>query len=129
MRPGILLAEDDPELRSLIASQLRSAGYEVHEARNGGELIDFVANTLLFAARLAKPALIITDVRMPGLTGLEVIHGIQRARYGAPVIVITAFGSAETHERARELGALEVFDKPFDIDELVERVQEIVPLQ
>jgi DNA-binding response OmpR family regulator len=126
-RPIILLAEDDFALRKLIAGQLEAAGYEVFQARNGGEFIDYVANTLLFGARFRRPALIITDVRMPGLSGLDVVEGLRRANYDASVIVITAFGSPETHALARKLGAIAVFDKPLDIDELVERVVDLAP--
>jgi DNA-binding response OmpR family regulator len=111
--PTILLAEDDVELRRLIAGQLGSAGFDVCEAKNGGELIDFLA-------RIPCPDLLITDVRMPGISGLQVVQGLRRARRRIPVIVITAFGSEETHSLARALGAAEVFDKPLDIDELVE---------
>lgn len=118
-RPIVLLAEDDLELRRLIAGQLGSAGFEVCEAKNGGELIDFLD-------RIPRPALIVTDVRMPGISGLQVVQGLRRARRRIPVVVITAFGSEEIHSLARALGAADVFDKPLDIDELVERATQIV---
>ena len=127
--PCIALAEDDPSFRQLIAQAIRAEGYEVVELRNGTELLEYVAATKLYGFRYAKPALIITDLRMPGFNGLEVIAGLRQARYRAPIILITAFGATETHARAYELGVIQVFDKPFDIDELCSTVSRMIPIR
>jgi DNA-binding response OmpR family regulator len=125
--PCVAIAEDDTDLRRLIAQAIRGDGYHVAELRNGTELLEYMAATQLYGLRFPKPALIITDLQMPGFNGLEIIQGLKRARYWAPVILITAFGTHETHQRARHLGVHAVFDKPFDIDELRAEVHKVVP--
>jgi DNA-binding response OmpR family regulator len=64
---------------------------------------------------------------MPGVTGLEVLEGTREYKEFPPMILITAFGDEETHDQARRLGAAAIFDKPFDIDELLAKVREILP--
>ena len=116
----LLLAEDDYELRELLACVLRADGHEVVEARDGNELWQ-----LLSKQDPAGPfALVVSDVRMPGLTAFDVLAKLQRAVAQTPVILITAFGDQTTHLRALRLGASRVFDKPFDCDELREAVHD-----
>ncbi|MFN8544355.1 MAG: response regulator [Candidatus Binatia bacterium] len=126
-RPRILLAEDDVEMRGLIAAALEADGYDVVEAGDGLELLD----ALEIAAsrpRDTRFQLMISDVRMPGLSGLDVLAALRCAEWTTPVIVITAFGDDDTHAEARELGAMRVFDKPFDLDDLRTAVRQVVPL-
>jgi CheY-like chemotaxis protein len=114
----VLVAEDDEEMRRLICSSLRKDGYEVLEAKNGLEFVSFLSAFDSAAAPYVKrdaPDLIITDVRMPGLTGLEVLEGLRHLNWSVPVVLITAFGDRETHEEAERLGVVAVFDKPFDL--------------
>ena len=118
----LLLAEDDFELRDLLACVLRADGHEVVEARDGHELW-----TLLHEDDPSgqEPfALVVSDVRMPGLTAFDVLTKLQRSLSNTPVILITAFGDQTTHLRALRLGASRVFDKPFDCDELRAAVHE-----
>lgn len=121
----ILLAEDDGAMRELIASALRDEGFDVVEARDGMELLDEIEASIR-RVRRDRFALVITDVRMPDFSGLDVLAALHCARWRTPVIVITAFGSAETHDEARELGALRVLDKPFDLDVLRAAVHEVL---
>jgi CheY-like chemotaxis protein len=118
----ILLAEDDAALRCLLASVLRDQGYEVIEARNGAELLDYVAFTLNHPAACPRADLLITDNHMPGLSGLDVMASLRHARCLPKTIVMTAFASPEVREQALELGVLAVLDKPFDVDELLRLV-------
>jgi DNA-binding response OmpR family regulator len=121
----LLLAEDDFELRDLLACLLRADGHEVVEARDGNELW-----SLLSSGHSERPfALVVSDVRMPGLTAFDVLTRLQRAWTGTPVILITAFGDQTTHLRALRLGASRVFDKPFDCDELREAVHQTLHRQ
>jgi CheY-like chemotaxis protein len=61
---------------------------------------------------------IVTDIMMPGLTGMEILAGLAEVRRRPAVVVITAFGDERTHRRAKALGAICVLDKPFDVDDL-----------
>jgi DNA-binding NtrC family response regulator len=111
----ILLAEDDGEMRRLLVETLRRERCEVIEARSGLQLLE-----LLDVNQAASGALdlIISDIRMPGKSGLEVLSQLRRVDHITPVILITAFGDSETHAEAHRLGALAVFNKPFDLDDL-----------
>jgi len=113
----VLLAEDDDQMRMLVAAALRADGHHVVEARDGRALLDEIGSELLGERPGQLTDLIVSDIRMPGLTGLEVLAGIRQARWSTPVILITAFGDEATHVAARALGAA-CFDKPFDLDDL-----------
>jgi DNA-binding response OmpR family regulator len=118
-KPRIVVAEDDPDMRTLIAGGLRRDGFEVVEAGNGWELLQCLASRYLHAGEPDQAIdLVISDVRMPGKTGLDVLAGLRWAEWPVPVILITGFGDLQTHAEARRLGAIAVFDKPFDLDDL-----------
>ena len=114
----VLLAEDDAELRRLLAGVLRQDGFDVIEARDGVDGFGFIEPWVFWDAREDRFDLIISDVRMPGWTGIDLLRIARARRLPAPVILITAFGATELHAEARRLGAAAVFDKPFDIDAL-----------
>lgn len=122
-RPRILLAEDDEELRLVLTEVLDEAGYEVELAQSGRELLRRLAESVVSGEGVD---LVLTDVRMPGMSGLEAVEALRDEDWVTPVLFMTAFGDAATHEEARRLGAW-VLDKPFDVDELVEVVTGIVP--
>jgi DNA-binding NtrC family response regulator len=121
---AILLAEDDADMRDLVAAQLREDGYDLVEASNG---VDLVRAIHRFENAMLPLSLIITDIRMPGFSGLEVLEYLRYAGLHVPVIVMTAFGDARTHADATSLDALLVLDKPFDMDELRAAVTRLVP--
>jgi DNA-binding response OmpR family regulator len=122
----VLLAEDDEQMRRLLASALRRDGYEVVEASDGIECMKHMAPP---SEEGASPVadLIISDIRMPGRSGLEILRLTRARNLDVPVILITAFGAAETHAEGQRLGAAAVFDKPFDLDDLRAMVLELVP--
>jgi len=123
--PRILIAEDDPEMRRLLTWRLGNAGFETVECVDGWQLLDHLGNPVL-SGEPDDYDLIVSDIRMPGVTGLEVLEGIHEAEWFVPMILITAFGNKEVHRRARELGAAGMFDKPFDIDDLIRRIRQIL---
>lgn len=116
MPARILLAEDHAETRALLASRLRKDGYEVVEASNGHQLLNEMGSALLGDSD-SLPDLVITDVRMPGVSGLQVLTGLRASSWSMPVIIITAFGDAEIHAEARRLGVSAVLDKPFELED------------
>ena len=111
----VLLADDDLECRHLLSSELRQAGYAVTEVGSGTDLLDRLASDLIESAQ-PQFDLLVSDVRMPGWSGLEVLGGLRRAGLGLPVVLITAFGDPKTHRVAHKLGAV-LLDKPFDLDD------------
>jgi len=126
LRPRILLVEDDFEMRRLLAEVLRKEGYDVTEAVNGVEGVDRVLQSWRCGGPLEPFDLLISDLRMPGWTGLEILEIVAASGLATPVILITAFGTAETHVEARRLGVIAVFDKPFELSSLVVAVREAV---
>jgi DNA-binding response OmpR family regulator len=125
MRPRILVAEDDEEMAALLVGALRKAGYETTTCHDGLQLLGH----LKFSASDAHEGfdLVISDIRMPRISGLDVLRAESFGGEFPPIILITAFGDEWTHGKARYLGAVDVFDKPFDIGDLVTRVRELVP--
>ncbi|MFC1610080.1 response regulator [Myxococcota bacterium] len=124
--PLILLAEDNADMRHVLARALRTQGYEVLEVKDGKELLDRIATGVLINGYV-EPDLVISDIRMPGWTGLEVLGGLRTSDWAMPVILITAFGDEATHAEAKRLGAALVLDKPFDVDDLLTAVGDILP--
>ena len=126
----VLLGEDDVQMRSLLAWCLREAGYEVDEAESGSDLLERLAPSLQEARLTGKPVefdIVLTDVCMPGMSGLDVLAGFRKYDTLTPFILITGFGDPETHERAYALGASAVIDKPFDIDALGTVLRRLLP--
>lgn len=114
VRTRVLLADDDPDLRRLLSLTLRRAGYDVIEAADGVELLDRLEATI---AKRDYFGVIVADVNMPGLTGLDVLAALRCTSWTTPVILITAFGDPATKAEADDLGAT-VLDKPLDLDAL-----------
>ena len=114
----ILIIEDDKEMRSLLEDVLGEEGFKTESVSNGSEGLRKVTQ---------EPFdLILTDIRMPGLTGLDILPAIRRLQPEASVIVITAFGNEEVHRRSVEKGAAGYLEKPIHMDKLKTLVHEMV---
>ena len=107
----ILLADDDVNLRRVLEFQLAEAGYGVLTAQDGAQAWDIFTNNDFDC--------VITDLRMPNLSGLELLGKIKTAIPEIPVIVITAFGEVETAVTAMKSGAFDYINKPFNRDEIL----------
>jgi two-component system response regulator (stage 0 sporulation protein F) len=114
----VLLAEDDDDMRNLLANALREEGFQVLEACDGNDLVNCILNDLLLSDGSRSIDLIITDVRMPGASGLSVLESLRCVDGWTPVILITAFGSDMLHAEAQRLGASAVLNKPFNVHDL-----------
>ena len=121
----VLIAEDDEEFRKVLARSLRQHGFAVTECRHGVDLIGQL-RCLVESADANDFDLIISDIRMPGVTGLSVLAGLREFKNAPPIILITAFGDDETHAEAMHLGAAAMIDKPFEIAELLAKADEIL---
>jgi CheY-like chemotaxis protein len=122
----ILLAEDDSSFRYLLASSLRNDGYQVVAVATGVDLMDVLGDSLSSDSLVAGFDLVLSDIRMPGWSGLGALATVHNHPGMPPFILFTAFGDDETHRRAHELGALALLDKPFDIDELRRLVAQVL---
>ena len=116
MSARILIAEDDADLRDLLQDDLEDAGYETLVAIDGRAAIAHIERMR------ERIDLLITDMRMPGLAGDELLNAVRTRRSEAPVIVITAFGSVEQAVEMVKAGAFQYLTKPFDSDDLLRAV-------
>ncbi len=118
--PVILVAEDERDIRELIAFTLQLGGFNVVEAANGEEAISKAAQL--------KPDLILMDVRMPKMTGYEACKVLkaQDNTKDIPIVFLSAKGQEAEVNTGLELGAEEYFLKPFAPDELSNRVNKIL---
>jgi two-component system, response regulator, stage 0 sporulation protein F len=123
----VVVADDSEAMRALIRQALEGCGLLVTECSNGSELYE----TVLKGDGSRDPAvdLVISDVRMPHVTGMDFLQLAREAGQEVPVVLITAFGEAAAHAQAVNLGALALFDKPVDVDELVDFVTNILSLE
>ena len=110
MTPTILIIDDDTSLRRVLEYNLREAGYGVAAAASGEE------GLRLFAE--AEPSLVISDMKMPGMDGMQVLKSVKEHSPETPVIMITAFGSVDMAVEAMKAGAYDYITKPFNRDEL-----------
>ena len=125
----ILIADYCEEMRVLLTLSLRKAGYIVTECHNGMDLLMYLTTFILpneIGYNIVD--LIISDIRIPGLLGLEILGGVPKKEEVPPIILITAFGDEEIYALAKEHGAAAMFDKPFDMDCLLAKVHELLTL-
>jgi DNA-binding NtrC family response regulator len=111
----VLVIDDDPGVRESMGRMLRSAGYTVQVAATGEEGFDL--------ARGDAFDVILSDMRMPGLSGLDVLTKLRDVRVDASFIIMTGFGTIDTAVQAMKLGAVDFVQKPFFRDELLMRVR------
>ncbi len=119
MSRRILVIEDEEKLRRVVQLQLQTSGYEVEQAAT--------AEDGLGAAE--RVDLVLTDLRLPGMSGLEFLERMQTARPGLPVVLMTAFGSVETAVEAMKKGAADFLVKPFSLDHLTAVVEKALEVQ
>jgi DNA-binding NtrC family response regulator len=108
----IFLGEDDDELRGVLADLLRAAGHQVEEASDGNAL------QRLIAAGDHEGDLVISDLLMPGRTGLQLLEDLHDRRGSPRFILMTGYADEEMRQRALRLGALAVLEKPMALDAL-----------
>jgi CheY-like chemotaxis protein len=113
----VLVVDDEPDVEMLFRQQFR------HDLRSGRFTMEFAQSGEMALQRIADAVevsiiLILSDINMPGMTGLELLPKAKTARPHVPVIMITAYGDAETNRKALEGGAEALFTKPIDFGAL-----------
>ena len=108
MKKRILIVEDEDKLRRILELQLTDAGFDVEKAASAEEALGLID----------RSDLIVTDFKLPNMTGLEMLRLIRRQDSNIPVIVMTAFGTVENAVEAMKAGAADFLLKPFSLDHL-----------
>jgi len=117
----ILIIEDDEDMRFLLKDFFVEEGFDVDHVEKG---------TYAFRKLLTESfALIITDIRMPGFNGFDILTGLKKLQPETHIIVITAFGGEEVQRRAYEMGATVYLEKPICFDELRELIYKMISLK
>jgi DNA-binding NtrC family response regulator len=106
----VLLVEDKPELRAMLRKALERAGYKVEEAPDGNAAVEKV--------RSRRYLIVLTDLKLPGNSGIDVLREARRVEPTLPVIIMTAYGSVEEAVTAMKEGAFDFIQKPVDLDHL-----------
>src|SRR2546427_445352 len=114
----IIVADDDASIRSLLKQLLSDEGYGVAEAATGTEVVEKVKDV--------NPDLVIMDVRMPELDGIEALSKLKATSPKTSVLIMTAFGTSNHAIRAMELGAFDYITKPFELDKIALAVKRVL---
>ena len=113
----ILIVDDDKDIVKIVTTMLEGKGWNVAAAYSGHEALESV--------NASKPDIILLDIMMPEMNGIEVLKRIKKIDAGTRIIMITAFGDVESYLDSMELGAYEYINKPFETDELLDMIDKI----
>jgi two-component system nitrogen regulation response regulator NtrX len=111
MFPTILIVDDEPTILQSLSGLLNDEGFEVITANNGYEALKVID--------AEAPDLVLLDVWMPGIDGIETLKEIKKNTAALPVIIITGHGNVETAVKATKLGAFDLIEKPLNIDKVI----------
>jgi len=116
----VLVADDEIHIVHVVAIKLRNSGYEVISAENGAEAFELACSE--------KPDIIVTDLQMPVMTGMELVEKLRQdeATKGIPVIMLTARDFTVEAEREKDLQISEFLSKPFSPKELLRSIEDIL---
>ncbi|WP_248931043.1 response regulator [Paenibacillus hamazuiensis] len=110
MKKKLLIVDDQNGIRILLMEVFSSEGYETYQASNGKLALEIVKSV--------SPDLVLLDMKIPGMDGLDILKHIKQIDSSIKVIMMTAYGELDMIKEATDLGAVMHFTKPFDIDEL-----------
>ena len=110
----ILVADDDAAIRLLLRTVLEEEGYTVTEATEGQGALD--------GLKAGTYDLVLLDMRLPGMTGIEVLKGLREKEGEVPAILMTAYGSPNIAIQASSLGAYSYITNPFDVDDVIANI-------
>lgn len=111
----ILIVDDDVDIVRIVSTMLEGQGWQVRSAYSGADALRIVGEE--------HPDLVLLDIMMPGMNGIEVLREARRAAPGVRVIMITAFGDVGSYLESMDLGACEYINKPFETTELIAMIR------
>ena len=114
----VLIVDDEEELVTTIAERLQVRGIQAETATDG--------ETALKMIEANPPQVVVLDVMMPGIGGIEILKRMNAQNLQIPVILLTGYGSAEQGKEGMELGAFDYLMKPCDLNMLISKIQEAV---
>jgi RNA polymerase sigma factor (sigma-70 family) len=114
--PAVFVIDDHPGMRKSLQYLIETAGLKVETYATAREFLD--------SYNPARRGCLVLDMRMPGMTGLDLLDELANRGDARPAIMITGFGNVPTAVRAMKAGAIDFLEKPFDDDELLERIQQ-----
>lgn len=117
----ILIVDDQYGIRVLLHEVFQKEGYQTFQAANGFQALDIVNKDC--------PDLVVLDMKIPGMDGIEILKRIKSINKDIKVILMTAYGELDMIQEAKDLGALMHFAKPFDIDEIRKVVRDELIVQ
>jgi DNA-binding response OmpR family regulator len=115
---NLMVVEDDARVADFLTRGLRAEGYRVQALKTGEEA--------LALARQEAPALILLDVMLPGISGMEVCQQLRAARIATPVLMLTAMGTVQDRVAGLRCGADDYLTKPFAFEELLARIEALL---
>ena len=115
----ILVVDDEESIRDLVSTGLRFAGFEVDTASDGREALGKIP--------AVRPDLVLLDISMPELTGIEVLEQLRRNGVDVPVVFLTARHAPGESAHALRIGADDYVTNPFSLDDLVARIEAVLP--
>jgi DNA-binding response OmpR family regulator len=115
----VLIVDDEPDIVILLRLALEAAGYSTVEATDGREALEVI--------RDARPDVVLLDIMMPGMDGWSTLEHLEETGEHPRVIMVTAKTASRDHDRAMELGADDFVTKPFEPDDLLERMRRVLP--
>lgn len=118
----ILVAEDEQHMRHTISLILKRAGYVVTDAKDGNEALKIIADSKNGTGQVD---LLLTDIQMPGLTGVELIAELGRLNIALPVLVITGYEDKDANHESNHKRLVEYIEKPFSAEDLLERLSRV----
>lgn len=118
----ILIVDYDPVTLNVLSASLTSLGYQVITAKNGREALDILTSSV---NRDEQVKLLLTDLEIPYMSGLELIRSVRKIIPGLPAILMTAFGDHRVRDEVRRLDCCVYMEKPFKPEALLEKINEI----
>ena len=120
MSKRVLIVDDEPDVLRLVALRLKKSGYEILAASDGKEGFDIISSE--------KPDLVLLDLRLPNMDGVDICKQVKNDEVlrHIPIILFTATSDIEVADKAKEAGANDYMVKPFEPDELLEKISGII---